>query len=171
MDINDFKEEAQNVYCFRYYNKDLTDVVPAILHPTEFNRKMQKFYKVYKNEIKTTDIRKDSSYQKWVSKMKKHNQSSIQNKFIPHSKKKANVLIKKQDQLNVLINYLDFNDIKTFFNISYNVGLTTKDLNALKELGYIYTDENNSIKCNFTESNIFNVAVDMIRNIEQKEIV
>lgn len=170
MDINDFKEEAQNVYCFRFYNKDLTEVVPKHLHPREFNKIMQKFYKTYREEIKTKSIKSDKAYQRWIEKLKNHNQYVIDKSINYRAKKKFDILVIKQSQLEHLITYLDFNDIKTFFNISYNVGLKTKELVILKELDYIYLDENNSYKCNYNINEVFDIAFEMLREVEKLEM-
>jgi len=74
---DDKKEELRNVFCYLYYNDELTNVVPAILSPYEFNSKMQQFYKDYEKVQKQKPNLYENAFKKWKKKQRWHYNNNV----------------------------------------------------------------------------------------------
>lgn len=73
----DKKEELRNIFCYLYYNDELTNVVPATLTPYEFNSKMQQFYKDYKEVQKQKPNLYENALKKWEAKKLYHENNRV----------------------------------------------------------------------------------------------
>lgn len=73
----DKKEELRNIFCYLYYNDELTNVVPAKLSSFDFNLKMQQFYLEHeKIKINKPNLYKNA-LKRWKEKQLKYFNNNI----------------------------------------------------------------------------------------------
>lgn len=75
--IDDKKEELRNIFCYFYFNDELTNVVPSKLSSFDFNLKMQQFYLEHEDVQRKFPNLYKNSMDRWLKKKQKHRDSNI----------------------------------------------------------------------------------------------
>lgn len=73
----DKKEELRNIFCYFYFNDELTNVVPALINSFDFNKKMQEFYKNHEDVQRKFPNLYKNSIDRWLKKKQMHRDNNI----------------------------------------------------------------------------------------------